>query len=221
MGNGQIDEGSPNPTPANQSHPTIDSLVQPDLQTDNQIDSGPMLDSSAVPEDAALTSAVDSGPAGSAVNPAQDAHIADADGAPDLAAEQQGKSHGTEALEALSDAAETERLQPGIDIEMQEPLENGDSAAAYSDRAEESKAQDEEMVNKDQPGSATDEGAAELLTSNAADLDADTTADHVQPESELPGMHPNKPEGQSIKESVLERYGSSDKDGNVQLHTSQ
>ena len=208
---GQTDDSSPELAPAQLKDPPTDSLTD----NDPQIDDATLPGSSTVAEDAALASVIDTGPSGSAVDPSQEVKAADGDGAPDLAAEQEGKSHGTEALEALSDAAETERLQPVIDVEMHEALDNGDSLAAHSDPAEDCEAQDTDVIRMVQPGPATDERAAELLDSNAADQDASTAADDAQPESEVPGLQPSKPEGQSTQKPVQEQSRGSDENGGV------
>ena len=66
------------------------------------------------------------------------------------------------------------------------------------------------MIHKDQLDSAADEHAAELLSSDAADLTADNAADDAQPESDLTGVHPSKPEGQSTEQPVHEKLRGSD-----------
>ena len=138
------------------------------------------------------------------------------DVAPELKAGLQGKSLGTEALDVLSAAAETERLQPATDVEMHAPMENGDSAAAHLDVAGDTIVEDVEQARRIQPASAADERGVKAIASTL--VDAVMTDDHtdVQLQDEQPTSHAGKPQGQSIRQPEGEPMrGSSENDSDL------
>lgn len=210
LGNGQIEQGSPELAPADHSHPIADSPIEVDFQIDTQIDMDPMPGPSALPGDAAQSDINDIGTADGAVLPAQAAHAADETAAPEMEAEQQGTGHGSEALSA---AAEDERLQPADDVKMHNLLANASSTAAHDDLAGDRKAQDMEMVHRDKPASVPGEPEGEALASNAPGADMAIVHRDMQPQSELPKLHPSKPEVHSVRLSVQEQTRGSDENG--------
>ena len=208
LGNGQIEMGSPEPAPADQSQPTASSLAE----TDSQIGHGSVPGCPVAPDGAAVAHTDVAGTHGDAVLPIHGPPAANRDKAPALETEQQGNSHGTEALKALSVAAASERLQPALDVEMHGPLENGDRAAAHVGMTEEGKAGDVEVAERNGPDSSADERTLKAGASSAAEAGMADIDTKIQQKTELPGMDPSNPEAQSMEQPVQEQMRGSNED---------